>query len=139
MPFRFDHIDARVASLAAVESFCTLLIDALGVTERRYARVDLREWAYVDVAASYNAVEFVASEAPGRSFFGIIEEAGVPPSRTRIAFAAESREAVLRIAALLPAIGARTLERSDDVEGQAFDAIFFEVPLGNRLEVVYCG
>ncbi len=131
----FDHVDMRVASIAAVERFYDALLPRLGLTRKTYATVAYGGAAWSDATVeSYNAVEYSEEGVAGRAplFFGVIEETDAPPARGRIAFAVapdelEEWERTLR------EIGAREVERGDD----AYPALFFTDPAGTRLEL--CG
>ncbi|HYZ15348.1 MAG TPA: hypothetical protein VE591_03060, partial [Candidatus Acidoferrum sp.] len=88
MPFAgIDHLDVRVPSLAAVESFYDRLFPRLGLTSRSESYVDaMGEWHDV-VDGRYNTVEWREERSDGSPprFIGIIEDAGMTPVRTRIA------------------------------------------------------
>jgi len=130
----FDHIDARVPSLIAVEPFYDALLPLLGLTSKKQAHVDAAgDWHEPGPGKSANASEYYETPEPGKAafFIGIIEDATMTVTRTRIAF---------RVTSDLPGweqrlrdLGARNIERSADLE--AYPAIFFEDPLGTRLEV----
>lgn len=132
----FDHIDCRVASLAAVEAFYAALMPELGLPVRRYSHVDQAgNWHEPSEARPYNAVEFFETPQAGRAafFIGIIERPDHVAGATRIAFrvsAARMREIESRLAAM----GALNVERDDDIE--AYPAIFFQDPAGTQLELV---
>jgi catechol 2,3-dioxygenase-like lactoylglutathione lyase family enzyme len=131
-----DHVDLRVPSLAAVESFYDGLLPRLGLTKKSYSIVDaLGEWSDA-TAERYNVVEWyeeVDDGARPRAFFGVIEDVGMEIVRTRVAFAAASRAEVLRWCEELPALGAREIDLSDR---DRYVAVFFTDPLGTRLEIV---
>jgi catechol 2,3-dioxygenase-like lactoylglutathione lyase family enzyme len=132
-----DHVDLRVPSLAAVESFYGALLPKLGLTKKSFSHVDaLGEWSAAN-ADRYNVCEWYEEDADGerpRAFFGVIEDADMSMVRTRVAFAVSSREEVRRWAGELPGLGAREVELSDD--GERYVAVFFTDPLGTRLEIV---
>jgi catechol 2,3-dioxygenase-like lactoylglutathione lyase family enzyme len=132
----FDHIDCRVKSLAAVESFYDALMPELGLPRKRFAFVDSDgEWHEVSSNRRYNAVEYYEQPATGRTLFfiGFIERPDHQPTFTRIAFRVD-RERLPELERLLAEIGARSIERSEDPE--AYPAIFFEDPGGTKLELV---
>lgn len=136
MPFLgIDHVDLRVPSLAAVESFYAALLPRLGLTRKKYSYVDPKGDWFDAEDDRYNAAEWYEEGVDGRpaQFFGVIEEAEMPIVRTRVAFAVPSRADVLRWVEELPALGAREVELSD---GDAYVAVFFTDPLGTRLELV---
>ena len=135
MPYLgIDHIDLRVPALGAVEAFYDALFRRLGLTTKKYSRVETGGAAWEDATpADYNAVEWYEEDAIGRPtlFFGVIEEEGAQPARGRIAFAvtADSLDDWERA---LAEIGAREVERNRE---EWYPAIFFTDPLGTRLEV----
>ena len=119
---QFDHIDLRVKEMEAAKRFYAELLPALGFT--------------VDSGGE----EWCIWQAPGEgpvAFFGFTEEPRHQPNDNRIAFWAESRTEVDRIAEIVRQAGGLNLE------GPAFwreyspgyYAVFFEDPSGNRLEV----
>lgn len=129
----FDHIDCRVRSLPAVEAFYDDLMPALGLTEKRYAYVDADgEW-HSDFD-TYNTVEYYEPEHPTkpRRFFGIIENPLHRLNETRIAFRVRVDD-LPQLNALLDRLEAQNIERSDDPK---YRAIFFEDPLGTKLEFI---
>lgn len=128
----FDHIDCRVRSLAAVESFYDDFMPALGLTEKRYAYVD-PEGEWHTEFETYNAVEYYEAEHPTkpRRFFGLIENPLHRNNDTRIAFRVP-REHFAKLIALLNRFGAESVEPSD---GYSYPAVFFEDPAGTKLEL----
>jgi catechol 2,3-dioxygenase-like lactoylglutathione lyase family enzyme len=129
-----DHIDLRVPALGAVEAFYDKLFERLGLTKKKYSVVTFGGESWNDASAeNYNAVEWYEEHVHGRrvAFFGVIEEAGAAPARGRIAFAVE-KDTLDEWARVLPAMGAREIERSED---ESYPAVFFTDPLGTRLEV----
>lgn len=132
----FDHIDCRVRSLADVERFYDALMPALGFPDKRFCQVDeAGTWNYVSAEQSYNAVEYYerAQSNGAGHFIGFIEHNDHNPGLTRIAFRAD-RKRIFELMALLPEIGARNVECSEDMERYA--AVFFEDAGGTKLEIV---
>jgi catechol 2,3-dioxygenase-like lactoylglutathione lyase family enzyme len=132
----FDHVDCRVSSLALVEAFYDALMPELGLPRKRYCYVDLNgDWHDVSAGDRYNTIEFCERSRPGRAnfFMGFIEQTGHDQGTTRIAFRVE-RARLIELEALLPKIGARNIERSEDMA--QYPAIFFEDPSGTKLEIV---
>ena len=131
-----DHIDARVPSLAAVEGFYDRLMPELGLTKKKHSHVDAAgDWYDVDHAHAANAAEYYeegVSEGNPR-FIGIVEDTSMTVVRTRFAFRVASRGELDKWEARLRELGARNVEPSADMD--AYPAIFFEDPLGTRLEV----
>ena len=136
MPFLgIDHVDLRVPALGAVEAFYDAFFTGLGLTRKKYSIVSFGGASWNDATPDdYNTVEWYEEDVHGRpaGFFGVIEEVGAPPARGRIAFTVtlESLDDWVRV---LPELGAREIERSDD---ESYPAVFFTDPLGTRLEVV---
>jgi catechol 2,3-dioxygenase-like lactoylglutathione lyase family enzyme len=132
----FDHIDVRVKSLPAVESFYDALLAEIGLPRKRRSHVDADgEWLDADDARPYNVAEYFEEPAPGKVafFIGIIEDRAMEPTKTRIAFRLPSRDVLDRLSARLHDLGARMIEPSEDMEG--YPAIFFEDAAGTRLEL----
>ncbi len=129
----FDHVDCRVRSLAAVESFYDDLMPALGLTEKRYAYID-PEGEWHREFDSYNAVEYYEPEHPTkpRRFFGVIENPLHRTNDTRIAFRV-SYHRLPALVALLARVEAQNVEPSGD---ESYPAIFFEDPSGTKLELI---
>lgn len=121
MPRLLDHIDLRVPDLAAATPFYEALLPALGFT----LRVEIEGW-----------LQFEAPGDAATDFFGITADPHHRPNATRIAFRAESREKLDALAALLPQIGAQTIE-GPDFESPDYYAVYFEDPFGNRLEICH--
>ena len=129
----FDHIDCRVRSLPAVEAFYDDLMPELGLSEKRYAYVDPDgEWH--DEFESYNTVEYYEPEHPTkpRRFFGVIENPLHRLNDTRIAFRVRVAD-LTSLQSLLKRLGAQNIEVSED---STYRALFFEDPLGTRLEFI---
>jgi catechol 2,3-dioxygenase-like lactoylglutathione lyase family enzyme len=132
--YGFDHIDCRVRSLAAVEAFYDDLMPAIGLSEKRYAYVDPEgEW-HTEFDA-YNAVEYFEAVHPTkpRRFFGLIENPLHRNNETRIAFRVEHTR-LKELIALLGRIGATSIELSEEME--TYPAVFFEDPMGAKLELI---
>src|SRR5262245_42586974 len=91
MARHFDHIDLRVSSLDKVRNFYHRLLPALGFT----IEADVEGW-----------IQFYAQGENGTEFFGVTESPGHKPNENRIAFWAESPEAVDAFLPLLAEIGA---------------------------------
>jgi catechol 2,3-dioxygenase-like lactoylglutathione lyase family enzyme len=133
----YDHVDARVPSIARVEPFYDRLMPELNLPEKQYAHVDgAGEWHAPTEERPYNAVEYHeearASDERATFFIGFIEDPATVPGKTRIAFRIPSEADLIHWHAMLLAIGARAVEWS---EGDDYPAIFFEDPCGTKLEV----
>jgi len=119
----FDHIDLRVRSLAEARPFYAQLLPALGFPT----------FCETPLGIAYDAVR----DHPKPEFIGLIEDPGHRPSASRIAFWADTKEAVDEIARVAVQAGAR------NVEGPMFCpeysptyyGVFFNDPAGNPLEV----
>jgi catechol 2,3-dioxygenase-like lactoylglutathione lyase family enzyme len=132
--YGFDHVDCRVRSLAAVESFYDDLMPEIGLTEKRYAYVGADgEWHRE--FESYNAIEYYEPEHPTkpRRFFGLIEDPLHRNNDTRVAFRVEYKR-MNELIALLGKLGASNLELSAEME--TYPGVFFEDPAGTKLELV---
>jgi len=132
----FDHVDCRVASLAAVEAFYDALMPELGLTIKREMHVDADgEWFPASAEHPCNTVEYFEPPRQDRAtfFMGIIEKPGHPPAHSRIAFRV-TNERMLALESRLKEMGAAQVERSEDIE--QYPAIFFEDAVGTKLEIV---
>src|SRR5579864_2197439 len=131
-----DHVDVRVTSLRRVQPFYDLFMPAIGLATKRNAYVDESgEWTDLPIGRAPNAVEYYEDAEPGRParFIGIIEDAGMRPTRTRIAFAVVSGNDLDDWHGRLHEMGAQLIEWS--VDPQTYPAIFFEDPCGTKLEL----
>ena len=119
----FDHIDLRVKNRAAAQKFYAQVLPAIGF------RVDKsgEEWGLFE-AEGEKAVEFFC-----------FEEADHQPNGNRIAFWAESRAAVDKVAEVVRKAGGKKIEGPElCIEySPGYYAVFFEDPDGNKLEVCY--
>jgi catechol 2,3-dioxygenase-like lactoylglutathione lyase family enzyme len=120
----FDHIDLRVKNREAAQRFYAQILPAIGF------RVDKsgEQWGLFE-ADGQTAVDF----------FGFTEESDHQPNGSRIAFWAESREAVDRIGEIVRKAGARNIEGPELCVDYSpgYYALFFEDPDGNKLEVCH--
>lgn len=120
----FDHIDLRVKNREAAQRFYSAVLPALGF------RVDKSgaQWGSFE-AEGGQAVEFFCFE----------EEADHQPNANRIAFWAESRAAVDKVAEVVRQAGGKNLEGPERCleYSPGYYAVFFEDPDGNKLEVCY--
>jgi catechol 2,3-dioxygenase-like lactoylglutathione lyase family enzyme len=118
----FDHIDLRVKNRAVAQKFYAQILPAIGF------RVDKsgEEWGHFEDEGG-KAVEF----------FGFTEEADHQPNGNRIAFWAESRAVVDRVAEVVRRSGGKNLEGPELCVDYSpgYYAVFFEDPDGNKLEV----
>jgi predicted enzyme related to lactoylglutathione lyase len=121
MPRRYDHIDLRVPRLADATEFYEALLPALGFTRK----VPIEGW-----------LQYESSGGEITEFFGVTESPGHVANENRIAFWAESNDAVDRVAAIAKSAGAQNMEGPMPYE-PGYYAAFFEDPCGNRLEVCH--
>jgi catechol 2,3-dioxygenase-like lactoylglutathione lyase family enzyme len=132
----FDHIDCRVRSLAAVESFYDRLMPLLGLTEKRFAFVDENgDWHTRTSGELYNTVDYRESDVQDRAtfFIGFTENPEHIPGNTRIAFRVP-HASLIAWESQLRSLGACNVERSEDFD--AYPALFFEDAAGTKLELV---
>ena len=132
----FDHLDVRVKSLPAVESFYDALLAELGLTRKRYSHVDADgQWHEAGDERPYNAAEYYEETAPGKVafFIGFIEDREMRPTKTRIAFRLASRSELDRMHRRLHELGAHRIELSEDMA--SYPAVFFEDSVGTNLEL----
>jgi len=109
--------------LAEVKAFYVKFLPAVGFPEIE----ENAEW-----------IGFSAKrDEPKPEFIGVIEDREHRPSATRLAFWAETRTEVDRIAGLVVAAGGKNVEGPmlNPEYGPDYYAAFFEDPGGNRLEV----
>lgn len=119
---RFDHIDLRVREMAVAKKFYARLLPELGFTI--YSSTE--EWCIW--------------QAPGTGpveFFALDEAASHHPNDNRIAFWAENRAEVDRLAEVVRQAGGLNLEGPAlwREYSPGYYALFFEDPSGNKLEI----
>jgi catechol 2,3-dioxygenase-like lactoylglutathione lyase family enzyme len=130
-----DHADIRVPSLGAVEAFYDALLPALGLSRKSESHVGADgEWYDVAADRPRNVIEYHSPIEAGSAgwFVGFIEDAGMIPTATRIAFALDAEANLPGIEPLVRAAGGRIVEWSIDA---GYPALFFEDPAGTRLEI----
>jgi catechol 2,3-dioxygenase-like lactoylglutathione lyase family enzyme len=130
-----DHADIRVPSLAAVEAFYDALLPALGLSRKSESHVAADgEWHHVDANRPRNVIEYHTPVESGSAgwFVGFIEDSGMIPTATRIAFALDLEANLSGIEPIVRAAGGRVVEWSID---PGYPALFFEDPAGTRLEI----
>ena len=120
---RFDHIDLRVKSREAAQKFYEQILPVIGFTREKSDE----EWG-----TFYAETKGVATE-----FFGFTEDKNHRPNESRIAFWADTREEVDRIAEIVRKAGGLNLEGPQiwPEYTAGYYAVFFEDPDGNKLEV----
>ena len=118
----FDHIDLRVKDVERAKKFYVPVLKALGFTLDQ----KIKDWV------SYEAPQ---TDGMPTEFFGFTHDPNHKPNGTRIAFSAETREEVDRVAEVARAAGAKNIEGPEVYEEPGYYAVFFEDPDGNKLEV----
>jgi len=120
----FQHVDVRVGDLNAALPFYSKLLPVLGFP--RATGNKFKVW-------------MAEGEGPSRPWFGFVEDPDHRPNANRIAFWAESREEVGRLAAVASDAGARNMSGPRDCPeyGETYYAAFFDDPCGNPLEICY--
>jgi catechol 2,3-dioxygenase-like lactoylglutathione lyase family enzyme len=118
----FDHIDLRVSDRQRAQKFYALLLPALGFTKD-------------ESGERWGAFEATGDGKP--PFFGFTEDKNHRPNENRIAFWAETRDEVDRVAEIASAAGALNMEGPQVwIEyTPGYYAVFFDDPDGNKLEV----
>jgi len=120
----YDHIDLRVRDVERARKFYVPILNALGFT------VEQKIEGWVSYEGARNG-------GKATEFFGFTHDPDHTPNGTRIAFWAESREEVDRIARVAREAGAKNIEGPELYEEPGYYAVFFEDPEGNRLEVCH--
>ena len=122
MTRHFDHIDLRVKDMEVAKRFYGKLLPELGF---------VHESPGEDFHTFYSA-----GDRPSE-FFGYTKDRDHQPNGTRIAFWAETRAEVDRIARFIREIGGKNLEGPEVCidYSPGYYAFFFEDPDGNKLEI----
>jgi catechol 2,3-dioxygenase-like lactoylglutathione lyase family enzyme len=117
----YDHVDFRVRDLRAVTRFYDAVMRALGFT---------------NISKSLRSREYYQRDR-WLPFFALTQAAKSVPNLSRIAFAADSRKEVDRLASVARASGARSIEGPLVCRSyrQPYYAVFFEDPDGNKFEI----
>jgi len=133
-----DHLDIRVSSITAVEDFYDKFMRLLGLSIKTRSHVGADgEWTTIARDRPCNVIEYhepVSGEWRPESFVGLIEDdASMKATRTRVAFAVADPSQVRAWEPLLRTFGAQAIEFAEDFA--AYPAVFFEDPVGTRLEL----
>ena len=120
----FDHIDLRVADMAAAEAFYGRLLPALGFSE---------------TVGDEECRTFQVSGDTPTAFFCYTKGINHLPNENRIAFWADSRAEVDRLAEVVRQVGGRNMEGPELCRDYSpgYYALFFEDPSGNKLEICF--
>jgi catechol 2,3-dioxygenase-like lactoylglutathione lyase family enzyme len=119
----FDHIDLRVKDMAVARKFYAKFLPQLGFVHEKSGRY-------------YHGFYSAGGDKPAE-FFCFSPDKNHKPNRTRIAFWADSREEVDRLAKLVREAGGKALEGPELCANYSpgYYAFFFEDPDGNKLEI----
>lgn len=122
----FDHIDLRVKNRAKAQDFYAQLLPALG-------------FASDDSGEEWGQFQTPESSGVATEFFGFTEDPNHRPNESRIAFWAESRAEVDRVAQVVKNAGGLKIEGPQiwPEYTPGYYALFFEDPDGNKLEVCH--
>jgi catechol 2,3-dioxygenase-like lactoylglutathione lyase family enzyme len=120
----FDHIDLRVGDMEAAQKFYGELLPALGFS------------------VESGDDEWRTYQTPGErpeAFLGFTATRDHQPNENRIAFWAESRAEVDRLAQVVRRADGRNLEGPELCRDYSpgYYAVFFEDPSGNKLEICF--
>jgi catechol 2,3-dioxygenase-like lactoylglutathione lyase family enzyme len=121
----FDHADLRVSDLAKVRGLYDALLPAMGFT--------------TVVEAAGSVCYYSPGDARSAPFFGLEVDPSHRPNNSRLAFRANSRAEVDRLAGIAQAHGAKSFEPAELCEEYIplYYATFFEDADGNKLEVCF--
>lgn len=127
----FDHIDLRVKNMEAARLFYRKFLPQLGFVHER-AEPAPTEASGGDFHTFYSAGRDMPSE-----FFGFTEDKNHQANGTRIAFWADTRDEVDRVAKLVREAGGKALEGPEVCVDYSpgYYAFFFEDLDGNNLEI----
>jgi catechol 2,3-dioxygenase-like lactoylglutathione lyase family enzyme len=127
----FDHIDLRVKNMEAARKFYRKFLPQLGFVHER------AEPAPAEVSAGDFHTFYSAGGDRPSEFFGFTEDKNHQPNGTRIAFWADTRDEVDRVAKLVREAGGKALEGPEICADYSpgYYAFFFEDPDGNKLEI----
>ena len=119
----FDHIDLRVTDMETAKKFYGKFLPQLGFGHEKGGRYH----TFYSDGGGNNPSEF----------FGFTRDKNHKPNKTRIAFWADTREEVDRIAKLVLDAGAKNPEGPEVCKDYSagYYAFFFEDPDGNKLEI----
>jgi catechol 2,3-dioxygenase-like lactoylglutathione lyase family enzyme len=119
----FDHIDLRVTDMETAKKFYRKFLPQLG-------------FVHESPGKKYLTFFSAGGDKPSE-FFCFSPDKNHKPNRTRIAFWADTREEVDRIAKLVRDAAGKKLEGPEVCKSYSsgYYAFFFEDPDGNKLEI----
>jgi catechol 2,3-dioxygenase-like lactoylglutathione lyase family enzyme len=119
----FDHIDLRVKDMAVARQFYGKFLPRLG-------------FVHESPGEDFHTFYAAGGDKPSE-FFGFTRDKNHKPNGTRIAFWADTREEVDRIAKLVREADGKNLEGPEICRSYSpgYYAFFFEDPDGNKLEI----
>ena len=127
----FDHIDLRVKDMEVARKFYGKFLPQIGFVRER------AEPAPAGASGGDFHTFYSASGDRPSEFFGFTEDKNHQPNGTRIAFWADTRDEVDRVAKLVREAGGNALEGPEICADYSpgYYAFFFEDPDGNKLEI----
>ena len=127
----FDHIDLRVKNMEVAKNFYGQFLPQLGFVCERHEPSPRPE-----TEGDFHTFYSSGTDKPSE-FFGFTEDKNHQPNGTRIAFWADTREEVDRIAELVRQAGGKNLEGPEICVDYSpgYYAFFFEDLDGNKLEI----
>jgi catechol 2,3-dioxygenase-like lactoylglutathione lyase family enzyme len=128
----FDHIDLRVKDMEVAKEFYAKFLPQLGFVRQKHEPSPDKEGLGEDFHAFYAA----GGDKPAE-FFALDQDKNHQPNGTRIAFWADTRDEVDRIAKIVRGAGGKNLEGPEVCVDYSpgYYAFFFEDPDGNKLEI----
>ena len=120
----FDHIDLRVKDIAAAGKFYAKFLPQLGFVKEKPGK-------------KFHIFYSAGGDKPSE-FFGLVQDKRHKPNGTRIAFWADTRREVDRVAKLVRKAGAKAMEGPEICKDYSagYYAGFFEDPDGNVLKLM---
>jgi len=128
----FDHIDLRVKDLDVARKFYGKFLPQLGFVHERHEAPPPEH----DATEVFHTFYSAGADKPAE-FFGFTEDKNHRPNGTRIAFWADTRDEVDRVARSVREAGGKALEGPEVCVDYSpgYYAFFFEDPDGNKLEI----
>ena len=131
----FDHIDLRVTDMEGARKFYRKFLPHLGFVHERPEPAPVTQ-SGDQPGGDFHTFYSAGGDKPSE-FFGFTEDKNHRPNGTRIAFWADTREEVDRVAKLVREAGGQALEGPEICAdySSGYYAFFFEDPDGNKLEI----